>query len=130
MEANWKIIYYETKDKECPVYEFIENRKERTQAKILSWLEQLEQEGPNLPRPYADFLIDGIHELRIKCKGEQTRILYFFCYREFIVLTHGFIKNIDKVLKAELKKAIKYRKDFLNRYNKQKIIEEMKNEDI
>ncbi|MXY80647.1 MAG: type II toxin-antitoxin system RelE/ParE family toxin, partial [Gemmatimonadetes bacterium] len=66
MPLQWKIIYYETATSECPIQEFIDSRKEREQAKILSWLSLLEEQGPQLPRPYADLLDDGIHELRIQ----------------------------------------------------------------
>ena len=85
--------------------EFIDSSKSKNQAKILSLISYLEDLGPNLPRPYADILEDGIHELRIKLSGDQIRILYFFCYKSFIVLTHVFNKNTDKVPKSEIKKA-------------------------
>ncbi|MFQ5640927.1 MAG: type II toxin-antitoxin system RelE/ParE family toxin [bacterium] len=62
---------------------------------------------------------EGIHELRVKLSGEQTRILYFFCFRNLIVLTHAFIKSTDKVPKAEIIKAKKYRDDFLKRFSKE-----------
>ena len=93
MNTRWHILYYESTNGQCPIQEFIDGRKERDQAKVLSWISLLEDQGPNLPRPYADLLTDGIHELRIKLSGDQVRALYFFSYREFIVLTHAFIKN-------------------------------------
>ena len=36
MPLQWEIIYYETAKGECPIQEFIDSRKEREQAKILS----------------------------------------------------------------------------------------------
>ena len=81
MKQKWHVLYYESANGVCPVQEFIDARKNRDQAKILSWVSLLEERGPNLPRPYADVLIDGIHELRLKLTGEQFRILYFFCYK-------------------------------------------------
>ncbi len=78
----------------------------------------LEERGPNVPRPYADILTDGIHELRVKLSGDQYRMLYFFCYRNFIVMTHAFHKKSTRVQKKEIKKAINYRTDFLERYKK------------
>jgi len=57
----------------------------------------------------------GIHELRVKLSGDEIRILYFFCYQDFIVLTHAFQKTTDKVPDAEIRKAKKYRQDFLQR---------------
>ncbi|MCK5718988.1 MAG: type II toxin-antitoxin system RelE/ParE family toxin [Thiomargarita sp.] len=75
---KWNIIYYEDNENNCPFLDFysklsVNNEK----AKVMSWLEQLEINGPTLPRPYADLLRDGIHELRIKLTGDQHRILYF-----------------------------------------------------
>jgi phage-related protein len=83
----------------------------------------LEEQGPNLPRPYADLLIDGIHELRLKLTGDQIRILYFFCYKEFIVLTHVFTKRTEVVPAPEIKKSQKCRDDFLSRFDEKKIRE-------
>jgi phage-related protein len=81
----------------------------------------LEKQGPHLPRPYADLLESGIHELRVKLSGAQARVLYFFCYQEYVVLTHCFIKNTSSVPAAEIKKAKKFRDDFLERYTEKKI---------
>ena len=123
MKQKWHVLYYESADGVCPVQEFIDTRKDRDQAKILSWVSLLEERGPNLPRPYADVLIDGIHELRLKLTGEQFRILYFFCYREFIVLSHIFAKRTDVVPASEIKRAQKCRDNFLSRFDEKKIKE-------
>jgi hypothetical protein len=93
MTPIWHIIYYEAEDGQCPIQEFIDGRKARDQAKILAWISQLEVQGPQLPRPYADLLEDGIHELRVTASRDQIRALYFFCYREFIIFTHAFVKR-------------------------------------
>jgi len=118
MSNKWKVLYYSENEKEASEIElFIESKDERNQAKILAWLEKLEELGPNLPRPYADILTDGIHELRIKLSGNQVRILYFFCFKNFIILTNQFVKNSDKVPKNEINKAKKRRDNFLKSYN-------------
>ena len=62
MPQPWRIVYYESIDGQCPMREFIDARSEREQAKLLSWIEMLADRGPDLPRPYSDFLEDGIHE--------------------------------------------------------------------
>ena len=90
-------------------------------AKTLSFISLLEEKGPNLRRPYADILEEGIHELRIKLKGKQVRILYFFCYQNIIVLTNVFDKNTDKVPKEQIKNAKESRKDFLNRFSEKDV---------
>lgn len=84
---QFKIIYYESEKGECPIQDFIDKRDKRNQAKIMAYLDLLETSGPILPRPYAYILKDGIHELRIKLSGEQIRVLYFFTFKEFIILT-------------------------------------------
>ena len=117
MKSKWKILYYTSEKGDCPVENFINGRSIANQAKIFNWIEQLEIKGPNLPRPYADLLDDGIHELRVKLSGEQIRVLYFFCYKEYIVLTHAFNKNTDKVPQSELVKAKKHRDDFIKRFS-------------
>jgi phage-related protein len=121
MKGKWNIIYYETVKEEYPVEDFINSRNLGNRAKIFNWLKQLEIHGPNLPRPYADLFEDGIHELRIKLSGEQIRIIYFFYYRDFIILTHSFRKTSDKVSKAEIMKAKKYRTDFVSKFSENKL---------
>jgi phage-related protein len=85
----------------------------------------LEEHGPQLPRPYADILRDGIHELRIKMSGDQSRVLYFFTYKDIIVLTHPFTKHTSKVPKEEIEKAILIRADFLRRFSKREALNEI-----
>jgi len=123
MKQKWHVLYYESADGLCPVQEYVQACKNRAQAKIFSWLSLLEKRGPNLPRPYADILKDGIHELRLKLTGDQIRILYFFCYREFIVLSHVFTKGTDVVPESEIRRAQKSRDDFLSRFDEKKIRE-------
>jgi hypothetical protein len=125
VSTKWKILYFtEKEDQPSEIEIFINSKDERNQAKIFAWLDKLAELGPNLPRPYADLLIDGIHELRIKLSGSQIRILYFFCYKDYIILTNQFVKNTDKVPKAEINKAIKRRETFLQKYT-EKILKEL-----
>jgi len=119
----WHVIYYETSDGACPVREFIDSRDERNQAKILAVIEALEERGPTLPRPFADLLEDGIHELRVKLSGSQVRVLYFFCYRDFIVLTNALIKTTAKVPASDVREAKRCRGDFLARVDEKKLRE-------
>jgi phage-related protein len=114
--SDWRVLYYETSEGKCPVREFIDSRQGRDQAKIFALISNLQDRGPTLPRPYADLLEDGIHELRIRLSGDQFRVLYFFCFQRFIVLTHAFVKVPAKVPRAEIQKVKKYRSDFLSRF--------------
>ena len=80
MNTRWKAVYYSEQDGSIPVKRFVDSLSLREQAKTLAFIGLLEEKGPNLPRPYADLLEDGIHELRIKLKGAQVRILYFIFF--------------------------------------------------
>ena len=76
---------YESEDGKCPIKDFIDSRNLNNRVKVLSLFEILEEKGPNLPRPYADLLKDGIHELRIKLSGDQIKVLYFFAIKILMV---------------------------------------------
>ena len=121
MSGKWQLLYYVKQDGTKPVEEFIKKLSTTERAKTFAFIEHLKEKGPNLYRPYADLLEDGIHELRIKLTGEQLRILYFFCYKDIIILTNVFGKHTDKVPKSEIKTAKKSREDFLGRYTEQEI---------
>ena len=121
MGNKWQVLYYTRKDGSVPVKQYIDGLSLRERAKIMALIEILEEKGPNLPRPYADLLEDGIHELRIKLKGTQVRVLYFFCYQNIIILTNVFDKHSAKVPEGEINMAKESRGDFLNRYTEKDI---------
>lgn len=119
----WHVLYYESEDGKCSVMEFIESRNQRNQAKILAVIAALEERGPNLPRPYSDLLRDGIHELRVKLSGSQIRVLYFFCYRDFIILTNVLTKTTGSVPPSDIEVAKRCRDEFLARMDEIKLRE-------
>jgi len=121
MNGKWQLLYYVKQDGTKPVEEYIRELSINERAKTLAFVDLLKEKGPNLHRPYADLLEDGIHELRVKLTGEQVRILYFFCYKDIIILTNAFEKHTDKVPKSEIKTAKKNRDDFLVRYTELEI---------
>ena len=112
-ERNWHILFCDEQMEGCPVSAFIDACPPNHQIKILRFLSLLEQQGPTLPRPYADLLADGIHELRIKLSGDQVRMLYFFCYRKFIILYYAFAKTTNRVPEKFIRRVAAYRDEFL-----------------
>lgn len=121
VDTKWNLLYYVAQDGSIPVKEYIEKLSFRERAKTMAYIELLEGKGPNLPRPYADILQDGIHELRIKLKGTQVRVLYFFCYQSNIILTNVFDKHTQRVPVDKIDKAKDNRDDFLRRYSDDEI---------
>lgn len=109
------IIFYEV-DSKCPVYEFInEIKDQKLKAKVANDIEQLSIEGFKLKKPKAAHVRDGIFELRTIQSNNITRIFYFFVAGSSIILTNGYIKKQQKVDEKELKRAKKYRDEYLNR---------------
>lgn len=115
-EILYNVYFYIDENQNCPLDDFISGLKSSNKEKVYAWISKLEEKGPLLPRPYADFLRDGIHELRIKLSGEQIRVLYFFIFQESIILTHHFEKNTDKVPNKEIEKAIAIKTEFESRF--------------
>ena len=62
----YKIIFYEDSKGKCPVDEFLDEMKPKIRAKVEKWMVKLEEEGPGLPRPFADIVRGKIRELRIR----------------------------------------------------------------
>jgi len=74
-------------------------------------LKRLEDLGHELRRPEADFLRDGIYELRASYQGVHYRMLYFFYGGKAVVVTHGLAKERE-VPKQEIDKAIRAQSAF------------------
>lgn len=118
MEKQWDVEFYSDNNGNCELAEWIIKLKVSQRDKVIAWIDKLQEMGPLLPRPYADILRDGIHELRIKVSSNQVRILYFFVLESRIVLTHPFYKNVSKVPEKEIKKAIRIREEYVKRSEK------------
>ncbi len=58
---------------------------------------------------------EEIWECRIQFGSNAYRVLCFFLDRSVIVLTHGFVKKIQKTPVHEIERAEAYRRDFLKR---------------
>lgn len=112
---RWHVLFCDAHARECPVFDFIEECRTAHQVKLFHILELLEELGPNLPRPYADILRDGVHELRVKLSGEQIRMLYFFCYERFIVFYAVLRKHTDRVPSSYIEATLRYRQELLRR---------------
>lgn len=83
----------------------LRDRFPKAYAKCLAAIINLSQNGNSLRRPAADYLRDGIWELRAKAGGVNYRILYAFNGRNVAILTSGLTKR-DKVPLAEIEIAI------------------------
>jgi len=124
MDKEWKIIFYENENGECPMDDFMNLLSDVDKEKIVKWIKYLKNVGAELRRPQGDYLREGIYELRVRLQSyKQTRTLYFFCFENYIVLTHSFAKTTEEVPQKEINKALKFKENFLQKYNKNNIEE-------
>lgn len=97
------IYYFVDKNGDRPVKEFIDSLTIKEQAKVYAYINELKRQGNNLRRPMADYLRDGIYELRPK----NNRIFYFFYLRENAILVHAIKKKTEKIPESDLRLCIK-----------------------
>jgi phage-related protein len=83
----------------------------RAHAKRLVRIERLAEVGHELRRPEADFLRNGIHELRARRGSVNFRILYFFHGRNVADLAHALTKE-DEVPEADIDRALERKRLF------------------
>ncbi len=106
------LYLYQERPGEVPVLDWLKDllsRDEAGFAKCVAALRYLRDFGHELRRPHADYLEDGIYELRARKKRVNYRILYFFHGQNVAVLAHAITKE-DKIPRTELRRA-KERKD-------------------
>lgn len=107
-----EVVFYREDDGSVPIELWLAELPAKVRAKCLAKLARLEDLGHELRRPEADFLRDGIYELRVSRQGIQYRILYFFNGKAFIVLSHGLVKEGAQVPPIEIERAIERKKKF------------------
>jgi hypothetical protein len=78
----------------------------KVQVKCTERISRLAELGHELHRPEADYLRDGIYELRASYQGVHYRVLYSFGGKAVVVLSHGTTKE-GQVSNREIDRAIK-----------------------
>lgn len=84
-----RVVFYREEDRSVPVLDWFASLPVKAQAKCLERIQYLEGVGHEARRPHADYLRDGIYELRAKLGTVNYRILYFFHGTMAAVLAHG-----------------------------------------
>jgi hypothetical protein len=108
------VVFYRQDDGEVPVLDWLKELRRsdhRAYETCVAAIERLGVSGHELRRPLADFLRDGIYELRIRKGRVNYRILYFFHGRNLAILGHALTKE-DKVPKKDIERTIRRKKAF------------------
>ncbi len=108
------VAFFQEPDGEAPVVNWLRELRrtnQRAWANCRARIELLAQFGHELRRPAADYLRDGIYELRAKQGHVQYRLLYFFHGRQVAILAHSLTKE-DRVPDVDIERAIKRKELF------------------
>jgi len=106
-----EIIFFKDEKGNCPLLSWFDELPKAIENKARVRIEELERRGHELRRPLADYLRDGIYELRWRHQSVNYRILYFFHGRSAVVLSHGLTKE-DIVPPREIDLAIRHKEIF------------------
>lgn len=84
---KYQVDFYETIDGKQPAKKFLLSLDYAMRAKMISTISILQDNGPELRKPYS----------------------------EHIILTNGFVEKTQKTPQEEIEKAKRYRADYLER---------------
>jgi phage-related protein len=110
-----RIVFYQDESGEAPVLEWLKvvlKKDRKGYANCVARIQLLASTGHELRRPAADYLRDGIYELRAKHVHVQYRILYFFYGQNVAILAHAMTKDTDQVPVVEIERAMKRKELF------------------
>ena len=88
-----EVIFFKESDGTVPMADWLRSLPLKPRTKCLAWIGRLRMFGHELRRPSADYLRDGIYELRVGLQGANYRVLYFFHGNQAVVLSHGLAKE-------------------------------------
>lgn len=100
-----EVTIYREKDGTVPLFVWLDGLERKARTKCIAAIRLLSETGRDLRRPQADFLRDGIYELRVRRQRTNYRILYGFNGKDAVLLTQGIVKE-DKVPKKEIDLAL------------------------
>ena len=108
------VVFYQEDENDVPVLDWLKQLRrsnQRAYENCVAAIERLAVFGHELRRPLADFLRDGIYELRVRKGRVNYRILYFFHGRGLAILGHALTKE-DNVPSADIERALRRKKAF------------------
>jgi phage-related protein len=103
--ARTEVYFYRDEDGVLPLLGWLDALPKKVQLKCTERISRLAELGNELRRPEADYLRDGIYELRASYQGIHYRLLYFFAGKAVVVLSHGITKERE-VPNKEIDRAI------------------------
>ncbi|MBI4490348.1 MAG: type II toxin-antitoxin system RelE/ParE family toxin [Deltaproteobacteria bacterium] len=107
-----RVVFYQEEDGTVPLLEWFDGLIPKARVKCRLRIDRLRELGHELRRPEADYLRDGIYELRVSLQGINYRMLYFFHGDTAAVVSHGTVKE-RIVPPKEIEQAIVRKRRFI-----------------
>ena len=107
----YDIVFFVEDDGRIPVLEWLLDLDPKARKKAYARMRRLGIWGHELRRPVADYLRDGIYELRMAHGNVQFRILYFFHGSSVVVISHG-LRKTDIIPPRDIDKALERKERF------------------
>lgn len=110
-----RVVFYQDEKGDALVLAWLKTllkQDRKGYANCVARIQQLASTGHELRRPAADYLRDGVYELRAKHIRVQYRILYFFHGQNVAILAHAIAKEGDQVPVVEIERAIRRKEQF------------------
>jgi len=101
------IYFFVDEHGRSPVEESMQGLTEKEEMKVRAYMKVLKEYGHTLRRPIADYLGEGIYELR----PQAHRVFYFFFLKDSAVLLHMMRKKTDKIPLNDINVCLKRKKE-------------------
>ncbi len=111
-----RVIFYQNEKGKLPVLIWLDELERQDPKGLINCLDRIQQLasiGHELRRPLADFLRDGIYELRASHRRVQYMILYFCHGRNIAIIAHAIVKEDSAVPDVEIERAIERQQLFI-----------------
>jgi len=99
------LVLFRDVDGSAPLRQWLASLPAKVQDKCVARMRRLQELGHELRRPEADFVRDGIYELRVGFSGSNYRMLYFFHGGTAAIISHGIVKE-RRVPPIEIERAV------------------------
>ncbi|MHB1556276.1 MAG: type II toxin-antitoxin system RelE/ParE family toxin [Isosphaeraceae bacterium] len=107
-----QVVFYRDEDGAVPILKWLDALPDRALDKCRVKLERLRDLGHELRRPEADYLRDGIYELRVRVGSVNYRMLYFFHENIAAVVSYGLTKE-RRVPSRDIDRAVAAKQRFV-----------------
>lgn len=109
-----KLAFFRAADGSVPVRDWLaklQSRDKHAFANCVAVIRRLAAMGHELRRPQADYLRDGVYELRARRGRVHYRILYFFHGRQVALLAHALTKE-GRVPDIDIERALDRKRQY------------------